>query len=391
MRFLPYVLKHLRHSWLRTASTVAAMALCIFLFCVLQTVIAAISASLDTASTRRLVTRNAISLTFGLPVFYLDRIAAVEGVKRVAGACWFGGVYQDPKNFFPSFAVDATTFLDIYPEYQLSPEERRAFLSDLRGCIVGKETAERFGWKLGQTLQLVSYVPGYRKSTPFEFIVRGIYTSDEKLYRDTDLTQFFFHYRYLHESVGRQGGYSIFDVEITDPELAGVVSRAIDAQFENSSAQTKTETEAAFRAGFISLAGNLAFLLHTIGLAVTFTILIVTANTMAMAVRERRKEIAVLKTVGFSGRLVMALVLGESLALGLMGGGVGIALGAWVIHLMPGLPWTSDFLRGVRNFELELSTAGLAAGLAIGLGLLAGLFPALRAYRAPVTTMLRQV
>jgi putative ABC transport system permease protein len=300
-------------------------------------------------------------------------------------------VYQDQKNFFPNFAIDPEPYFAMYPEYIVPPEQMEAFLRDVSGCIVGRATADRFGWKLGDTVPLESFIPPYRKGSPFEFVIRGIYDSDEAKNPGTNVTLMFFHFRYVYEALGRRIGSGSFNVEISDPSQAGVVSRAIDALFENSDAQTKTETEGAFRAGFISLAGNLAFLLHSIGLAVTFTILLVTANTMSMAVRERQKEIAVLKTLGFSSERILGMVLGESVLLGVLGGGVGIVLGGWVVNGLPRAPVVGSFFSGFPNFRLSVTTAALAFGLAVTLGLLAGIVPALLAYRSRVTTMLRQV
>ncbi len=391
MRFLPYILKHLRHNWFRTTLTVLAMALCIFLFCVLETAIDAINSSTESASDKRLITRNAISLIFNLPVYYRERIAAVPGVRRVAGATWFGGIYQDRKNFFPNFAVDAEPYLAIYPEYVLDRAEREAFLRDPGGAIVGRETADRFGWRVGDIIQMESTIPPYRVGRPLEFVIRGIYDTDPALYPGTNLTQLFFHFRYLYEATGQRIGKGSFVLEISDPKAAGEISRKVDALFENSSAQTKTETEAAFRAGFISLIGNISLLLRVIGLATTFTILLVTANTMSMAVRERRKEIATLKTLGFTSGTVMGLVLGEAMILGLLGGGLGIFLGSRFIRVLPSIPMVGDIFRGIADRGLAPDLGGTAFGLAVALGMLAGLFPALLAYRERITTALRQL
>jgi putative ABC transport system permease protein len=201
----------------------------------------------------------------------------------------------------------------------------------------------------------------------------------------------FFHYKYLDEATRGRAAAGIYNVEIADSAQAGTISRAIDALFEDSDAQTHTETEAAFRAGFVALAGNLALLLNGIGIAVTFTILLVTANTMSMAVRERRTEIAVLKTLGFPSRLVMGLVLGESLALGALGGGLGVLLGAGMIQALPSLPMIGDAVRQYPNLGLSPLIAGLGFANALLLGLLAGLVPALDAYRSKITDMLRTV
>ncbi len=390
MRFLPFIARHLRRNWIRTASTVLAMSICIFLFCTLRTVIEAVNWGLASANASRLVTRHSISLAFNLPLSYENRIAAIPGVKNVIAEIWFMGIYRDFKNFFPNLAVESGKFFDIFPEIQLPEEQKKAWLADQRGCIVGRQTAERFGWKIGDIFQMESAIPPYRVGRPFDFVVRGIYDSDPVKYPGTDLTSMFFHYKYLYEA--RRGiGVGVYTVLIDDPRRAGEISGKIDALFANSSAQTRTETEAAFRAGFVAMAGNLALLLNGIALAVSFTILLVTANTMSMAVRERRTEIAILKTLGFSSALVMALILGESLAIGALGGGLGIFFSQGAISALPRVPLIGDAVRGFPGLGLSPKVAATGFSIALVLGFLAGLVPALLAYRARITEMLRSV
>lgn len=391
MKFLPYILKHLRRSWIRTGSTVAAMAVCIFLFITLQTVIAAVNWGLKSANASRLVTRHSVSLVFNLPRPYGEKIAALPGVRAVVGGNWFGGIYREPRDFFPSFAIDDDAYLRMYPEFEVPADQKQAFLADLRGCVVGRATAARFGWKLGDSFQMRSSIYTYRAPEPYEFVVRGIYEVDEVRHPATDPTLMFFHHRYLEEKTGRQVGVGTYTVEIDDPRRAGDVSKAIDTLFENSATPTRTETEAAFRAGLVSLAGNLALLLNGIALAVTFTILLVTANSMSMAVRERSNEIAVLKTLGFTSRLVMGLILGEALLLGALGGGLGIALGRAVIQVLPRVPLLGDAVRGFPNLGLSLATGSLGIGVALALSMAAGFLPALFAYRARIVKALREV
>lgn len=410
MKFLPYLLKHLRRNWVRTGSTVVAMAVCIFLFCTLQTVLAEVNALLESTSASRLVTRHAVSLVFNLPLAYGNRIASVPGVKRVANNSWFGGslpaqkegksdtgasdTTTDWSNFFPNMAVDAEPFFAMYPEYQKKPDEWQAFLQDLQGCMVGRKLANKFGWKVGDRFFLESFIPPYRKrSGPFEFVVRGIFDADLAKYPGTDTNVMYFHFKYLYEGTGQRLGAGSYWVEIDDPDKAGVVGKAIDSLFENSDAQTHTETERAFAAGFISMAGNLALLLNGIGLAVTFTILLVTANTMSMAVRERRTEMAVLKTLGFSSHLVMALVVAEALLLGALGGGLGIGGSHALIWMLTSTPGIKDMLAGVGLSSLALKPAVAALGflVALFLGFAAGFVPAFNAYRARITDMLRTV
>ena len=417
MTLLTLVLRHLRRNWLRTLSTVAAMTVCIFLICTLRTVIAAVEWGLQSANASRLVTRHAVSLVFNVPLAYEARIAAVPGVRAVATTSWFGGSLAakrevldtgaaaasgesgDPassgpdfSNFFPNLAVDMETYLPMYPELIVPEDQVRALMQDRRGCLIGRGLAARFGWKVGDAFHLESFIPPYRRREgPFEFVVRAIYDVDEARYPGTDDAIMFFHYAYLYEGTGQTVGAGTYTIEIDDPSRAAAVSEAIDDLFENSDAQTYTETEAAFRAGFISLAGNLALLLNGIGLTVAFTILLVTANTMSMAVRERRTEIAVLKTLGFPGATVLRMILGEGLLLGLLGGGFGLGFGAGVISVLPSLPFIGDavaqFPGGLR---LTPVVAGVGLGVALVLGLAASLVPALIAYRSRITDMLRQ-
>lgn len=409
MKYLPFILKHLRRNWVRTLSTVVAMAICIFLFCTLQSVLAAVNSLLDSSSASRLVTRHAVSLVFGLPLSYGSRIQSVEGVKRVAVNSWFGGslpakkegkaeegaeATTDWSNFFPNIAIEAETYLQMYPEYQIPPDQYRAFMEDLQGCLIGRKLATKFGWKLGDTFYLESFIPPYRKPDgPFQFVVRGIIDTDPVKHPSTDTNIMYFHYKYLYESTGRQVDAGSYWVEIDDPDQAGVVSKKIDALFENSDAQTHTETEKAFAASFISMAGNLALLLNGIGLAVSFTILLVTANTMSMAVRERRTEIAVLKTLGFSSARVMGLLVAEAVLLGVLGGALGIGGSRGIMWMLTTTPGFKDMLAGIGLSDLNLQPMVAALGFAVALflGFAAGFVPALNAYRARITDMLRTV
>jgi putative ABC transport system permease protein len=409
MKFLPYLLKHLRRNWFRTGLTVVAMALCIFLFCTLQSVLAEINGLLEGTSAKRLVTRHAVSIVFNLPLAYGSRIQSVPGVKRVATVAWFGGslpakkeekktdeesTTTDFSSFFPNLAVEVEPFLAMYPEYQLPPDQYQAFLEDLRGCVIGRKLANRFGWKVGDTFYLESFIPPYRKRDgPFEFVVEGIFDTDPVKYPGTDTNLMIFNYKYLYEATGQRIGAGTYYVEIDDPEQAGSVSKGIDALFENSDAQTRTETEKAFAASFVAMAGNLTLLLNGIGIAVTFTILLVVANTMSIAVRERRTEIAVLKTLGFTSRQVMGLVVAESVLIGVLGGALGVGASQGMMWLLTHTPGIRDALAGIGLSSLSLRplVAVLGFANAVFLGFAAGFVPALGAYRARITDMLRTV
>jgi putative ABC transport system permease protein len=391
MKFLPYILKHLKKNWIRTASTVLAMALCIFLISTLQTLLKAFYGGIERASTSRLVTRNKVSLVFPLPQAYEGRLASVPGVKRVAKSNWFQGVRGsngDMKDFFPNFAVEAEPYLEMYPEYGLTPAEKQAFLSDPRGCIIGEDVAKKFGWKAGSTIQLESTIPPYRIGKPFEFVVSAVYSVDEQKYPSQSKQVMLFHWKYLYEATNHRANVGTYVVQITNPNQAPAIATAIDKTFENSDAETKTETEGQFFAGFIKMIGDLALILNSIGLAVAFTILAVSANTMSMSIRERRKEIAVLKTLGFSSALVLTLVLGEALVIGLSGGAIGVGLSTLAVSKASTLPGLNGF---GANLRLSASLAAAMFGLSGLIGLLAGLTPAVSAYRSNITSMLRQV
>ena len=397
MKFAPLILNHLRRNWVRSSSTVIAMTVCIFLFCTLQTFLKAVNWNLETGNSTRLVTRHRVSMVFNMPVAYKARLQSVPGVQRVIASNWFGGVFRDMKDFFPNMAIESDGFFDMYPEIQLPDDQRKAWLTDRGGCIVGRRTAQRFGWKVGDTFSMESFIPPYRFDKPFSFKIDGIFDSDPIRYPSTDLTMMYFHWEYLYETMhaarpnSTYTGVGTFNIQIADASKAGVVSKAVDDLFENSDVQTRTETESAFRAGFLAMIGNLALLLNSVAMAVMFTILLVVANTMSMAVRERRTEIAVLKTLGFSSGLVMLLILGEATVIGLLGGGLGILLGRGMIKQLPNIPFLGDAVRGFPNLGLSLATGTLGMATAVGLAIAAGIVPAMLAYRARITEMLRQV
>ena len=394
MKYLPYILKHLRKNWIRTLSTIMAMALCIFLIGTLQTLLRAFYGGMDRTSTERLVIRNRVSLVFPLPLSYEPRLAAMPGVKRVAKVNWFGGGVPtatgapDMKNFFPNFAVDAEPYLTMFPEYGLTDAEKRAFLDDRRGALIGPDLAQKFGWKVGSVFQLESTIPPYRVGRPFEYVVKAIYKVDRQRYPNHSGSIMLFHWKYLHESTRQRSQIGTYYVQISNPTQAAAVAKSIDTAFENSDAETKTETEGQFLAGFLALIGDLALILNSIGLAVAFTILAVSANTMSMSIRERRKEIAVLKTLGFSSTLVLTLVLGEAIVIGASGGALGVGLSALLLSQASSIPGFNGF-----GAALVLSPALLVAMLALSavIGLLSGLTPAVSAYRSNITSMLRQV
>lgn len=412
MKYLPFVFKHLRKNWVRTGSTVIAMAVCIFLLCTLRSVLSEVDSMLAASSANRLVTRHSVSLTFNLPVAYEARIQSIPGVKTVSKTIWFGGslpakkegqadsggegeATTDWSNFFNNMGVDADTYFAMYPELVIPPDQWQSFKETKSGAVIGAKLAKKFNWKVGDKFFLESFIPPYRRrGGPFEFVVSGIYNADLAKYPGTDVNSMYFHYDYVKDGVApRDIGVGTFAVEIQNGDQAASVGKAIDALFENSSATTITETEQAFKASFIAMAGNLAFLLNGIGLAVAFTILLVTANTMSMAVRERRTEIGVLKTLGFSSAHVMGFIVGEALLLGVLGGALGVIGSQTLLYGVSHTPAVADILAGIGLTGLDLKPAIAALGFAIAvvLGLVAGLVPAFTAYRAKITDILRTV
>lgn len=382
MRFFFLVLKGLNRNKMRTLLTTAAITIALFLFSTLQTVLTAFDRSVQVLGESRLVVRNAISLIFPLPLSYLDRIAQVDGVGAVSYGNWFGGQYQDrPQTFFAKFAIDPESYLALYPEIVIPPEEREAFYRERTACVIGKKLADEFGWKVGDNLTITGTIyPG-----DWTFTVRGIYTTTD---RGIDLRSMFFHWKYLDEGlpVGRQGDVGWYVVRLEDPDDAARVAVAIDALFENSSAQTRTETEKAFQLGFITMMGNVKALVYLIGLAVVFAMIMVAANTMIMAGRERTREIAVLKALGYDDDLCMRFLLAESLLVALVGGIVGTA-GARLIFQATGFTMGGFF----PDFTVEWSTVGVGLVVALVIGFISGFVPARRARRLRIVEALRNV
>jgi len=360
------------------------MAVAILAFCLLRTVVAAWYAGVSAASPVRLVTRNAISLVYPLPMAYIPKIQAVSGVVNVAYGNWDRGTYIDEKNFFPQFAVDARSYFDIYPEYVIPEDQKPAFYQDRRGCAVGRGLVQRYGWRLGDSIIIKgTNFPGER-----QFIIRAIYTGAQP---QTDESRLFFHYDYLNESLKKTAadradkvGWII--VKVARPELAAPVAAEVDAVFKDSLAETLTETEEAFFLTFVSMTEAILLAIQVVSWVVIGVILVVLANTMAMSARERQGEYAVLKTMGFRPRHLAGLILGESLLLALAGGLVGLSLTFPVVQL-----FKTQMGQYFRIFPLTRLTLGLGLGVALAVGVLAALFPAWRAARVGIAAALRKV
>ena len=379
MKYLRLVVANLGRHKLRTVLTILSVALALFLFASLRSVVTTLAATAQFGGARRLVTLNATGLVFPLPLAYGNRIKALPGVTGLSWANWFGGRYGDGNTFFANFAVDPESYLAIYPEIVLPAEQKQAFFQDRTGALIGERLISRYGWKLGQNVTLQGTIfPG-----DWTFTIRGVYTPTDPAIGDDVLI---FHHEYFDERIGRAGIAGWYIVEIDDASHAAAIAKSIDDVFRNSSSPTKTGTEREFQASFATMWGNVSFLMSTIGLAVVFAILLVTANAMMMSARERTGEIAVLKTIGFSDRLLFGLVMVEAGALALTGAVLG--LGAAKL-LYPAINFNgAGFLPG---FKVTTSTLVVGLHVALGLMLASGLVPALRAARLPVVQALRKV
>jgi putative ABC transport system permease protein len=379
VRFIPLLFANLRRKKIRTILTIGSFTVAFFLFGFLTAVRSGFRAGIDVAGTDRLIVTGP-SLMHMLPLPYLARLQRLPGVKDVAHSTWFGGVYQDPKNFFPQFAVDPELWRTMYPEYIIDEQGWRDFAADRQGCIVGAALAKRFGWEVGDKIPLKS--PSYMGGESWDFNVRGIYRGRRP---GDDEGQFWMQHEYIHERGPDyfQGLVGWYIVRAEDADDAARLSKAIDEEFANSANETRTQMESAFAASFVKQMGNIEFLILAIGSIVFFTLLLVTGNTMAIAVRERTGELAVLKTIGYSDRFVLGLVLAESLVLAAIGG----APGLWMAHAVAGM----DLTRGIILLYLPVSGLLAGAALVVATGLLAGLLPAVGAMRLTVVDALRRV
>ncbi len=380
MKYRHLIFANLFRKKIRTTLTLGSFAVALFLFGLLAVVRGAFNQGLEVAGANRLVVVNKVSIIQPLPISYKDKLAQIPGVTLVTHANWFGGVYQDERNFFPQFAIEDGTYRQMFPEFIVPDDRWKAFIDDREGAIVGQDLVKRFHWKVGDRVPIKGTIfPG-----TWEFNIDGIYKGSRP---QDDTTQFWFHYKYLEERQNQywKGLVGWYTVRIDDPGNATRVASAIDETFANSPWETKTETEKAFAAGFVKQAGNIEFLLLSIGSVVFFTLLLVTGNTMAIAVRERMRELAVLKAVGFSDGFVLSLVLGESLLLAAIGGGLGLALSK--LFTLRGDP-----TGGMLPYFYLAPTAvilGLLAALAVGM--VAGILPAWSAMRLRVVDALRRV
>lgn len=363
----------------RFVLTVLSVAVSLFMFCTLMTVLTELDRENPSEVAHlRLVVRRATSLADPLPEAYQAKLASVPGVTAVHPMNWFGGLYIDERNFFANFAVDPKTLFTLFPENVTTPSERDAFQRDRTGAMVGQTLAEQFGWKRGDKVTLLGTI----YPMDLEFTIRAIYTNE------LDDRAFFFHREYFEEALGRPGRVGTYWLLAERPELVPHIAETVDAMFRNTDAETKTETEQSFRLSFVAMLGNVKTLIISICTMVVLTILLVTANTIAMTIRERAREIAILKTVGFRRRTILGMLIGEAMGIALAGGLLG-SVGARVLYETVDL---SKLMQGFfRHFIVTPETIGMALLIAAAIGVLSAGIPAWRAARIPVADALRRV
>lgn len=373
-----FILRNALRNKRRLTLTILSVALSLFLFTTLQTALREFTQPPSTAdSALRIITRHRVSLATVLPEKYQYRIRQVPGVEVVSKFTWFGGIYQDEKNFFPQFAVEADKIFRIFTEARVDPLQLDAFIKERTACIVGIKTMERFGWKIGDRITLQGTIWDCNP----ELVIRGVYREG------IDETNMFFHHDYFDELMGRLGLVGTFWIKVRDEAAVQPVIDAIDRSFRNTEAETKTETERAFQLGFVSMFGNIKMLIGSISTVIVFTMILVTASTMSMAIRERMRELAVLKAIGFNASQVFGLVLAESFGLALAGGLLGCG-GAWALFN------SIDIYKATQGFfiKFEVTPHILSAGLLLAglLGVISCIAPALAAIRVPVVVGLKE-
>jgi putative ABC transport system permease protein len=383
MKYLHLIWAALFRSKTRTLLTLLSVIAAFLLFGMLDSVRVAFNSGGEVTGANRMVTASRLSLTQMLPYSLDSQIKAVPGVKKATFAAWFGGIYQDPKNFFPNFSV-GPGYLDLYPEFTLPAEQRKAWEADRSGAIVGEALAKKYGWKIGDTIPLQATIFPTKGSNDWSFKLRGIFRVDDEARKGQEQI-LLFHWNYFDESndyvKGRVGWYI---VQLDNAGLADRVSHAIDNLSANSDHETKTQTEEAFNQGFAKQIGDIGLIVTAIMAAVFFTLLLLTGNTMAQAVRERIPELAVLKTIGFSNRSVMWLLLAESILLVVLGGLIGLGLAP--LLMKAAVAGSGGFIQLPSGLPAETIAIGVVLMLAFGV--LAGLLPALRGMRLNIVDAL---
>ncbi len=382
MKYLHLIWAALFRSKTRTSLTLLSVVTAFLLFGMLDSVRVAFNAGTNVAGYDRLIVASRLSITQMLPYSLTSQIEATPGVKKSVYAAWFGGYYRDPKDFFPNFSV-GPNFFDLYPEYEISPAQLKAFADTRDGAVVGESLAKQHGWKIGDTIPLQATIFPTKGGNAWPLKLVGTFkVKDQK--RRGEEKQLVFNWKYFDEAndfvKSRVGWYII---KLDDPSKGTQVARAIDAISENSDHETKTQTEQAFNQAFVKQFADIGLIVTAIMAAVFFTLLLLTGNTMAQAVRERIPELAVLKTIGFSNRSVLWLVLAESMLLVVLGGLIGLGIAGLLIA---GVSAASGGMIQLDTVPAETWAIGI--GLMLAIGLVVGLLPALRAMRLNIVDAL---
>jgi putative ABC transport system permease protein len=382
MKFSRLIFANLFRKKVRLILTIGSFAVALFLFAFLSIVRGAFLGNAELASANRLITINRTSIINLIPLSYKDKILRIPGVKFVTHNNWFGGVYQNENNFFPQFVIDPESQRQVFPELVLPDDQWANFLKDRQGAIAGAKTAKRFGWKIGDRIPIKTTLYG---GGAWEFNLDGIYHGTRA---QDDETQFWFQWDYFEEKVpdAVKGQIGWYIIRIDHPEDAPRIAKAIDTEFANSPNETKTEAESAFAANWVKQFGNIQFLIVTIGAVVFFTLLLVTGNTMAISVRERTSELAVLKAIGYSDRSILFFVLAESLVIALFGGLLGLLLAVAATPVL-----TTLLASILPNLVLPGSILAIGLVVALAVGIAAGLLPGIGAMRMRVVNALRRV
>jgi putative ABC transport system permease protein len=373
----------------RAFLTIGSIAVAVFLVCVLQAVTAGMTRAVDASSANRLLVQSAVSLFVDLPLSYQQKIAQVPGIEAICKWQWFGGNYaQDKGGFFAQFGIDPDTFLVSYPEMKVLEGSYEAFAQRRTGCIIGNELADKYGWKVGQTVPITGSLFPRTDDGAWEFTVEAIYGSTSPSF---DAQTLFFQFDYLRESIETGGaigpeGVSLYMLRIAKDADPVRVQRDVDAMFENGPQRVQTTTEAEFNRQFISMLGDVPSLLQMVGAAVLFAIFFAVLNTMLLAGRERTRDLGVMKALGFTDRTAALLLVAESLLVCSIGAGLGLLIGYSLEE-----PMRMATARFIPGFGFDRTTLFLGAGIAVGIGLLAGILPGLRAARLTTVEALREV
>lgn len=379
IRYLPLILKNGLRNRRRSILTICSVAASLCLLGVLMAIYHAFYFGQATPEQAlRLVTRNRISLATVMPISYRQKILQVPGVREAMVMQWFGGVYKDPKNIFARFAIEPSRLFTLYPEYKTSEEEKKAFLRERSACMIGRAIADKYNIKLGDRVTLVGDI----FPVTLELTTRAIYDAPE------NNASLYFNLDYLFESLsaGRRDFAGTFNILADSPDSVPRIAKEIDDQYRNAPIQTRTESEQAFQLGFISFLGNVKMFLLSICGAVTFTILLVSANTMAMSVRERVREVGVLKTLGFTNSSILGIILGEAAFLSLIGGVIGCLMASGLTYLVRQAP---AFIIQLKTLTLEPSVAALILVVGVFIGVASSFIPAWNASRTPILDSLR--